>query len=37
MFPGKVESINRQTVTVRWEDGTAPTQVPLTAVARIKP
>ena len=37
MFPGKVESINRQTATVRWEDGTAPTEVPLTAIARIKP
>jgi hypothetical protein len=37
MYPGKVESISGQTVTVRWEDGSAPTQVPLDAVAHIKP
>jgi hypothetical protein len=37
MFPGKIESIKDQLVTVRWEDGTPPTQVPLDAVARIKP
>jgi Caspase domain/RNA binding activity-knot of a chromodomain len=37
MYPGKVESIKDQLVTVRWEDGTPPTQVPLNAVARIKP
>lgn len=37
MFPGKVESIKDQAVTVRWEDGSAPTQVPLNAVAHIKP
>ena len=37
MFPGKVESINDKTVTVRWEDGSAPSEVALTGVARIKP
>jgi hypothetical protein len=37
MYPGKVESVKDQTATVRWEDGTAPSQVPLNAVARIKP
>lgn len=36
MFPGKVESINGQMVTVRWEDGTAPTQIPLDAIALIR-
>jgi Caspase domain/RNA binding activity-knot of a chromodomain len=37
MYPGKADSIKGQMVTVRWEDGSPPTQVPLNAVAHIKP
>ncbi len=37
MYPGWVGAVSGQNVIVRWEDGTAPTQVPVNAVARIKP
>src|SRR4029077_6829526 len=36
MYPGKAESIKGQMVTVHWEDGSPPSQVPLNAVAHIK-
>ena len=37
MFPGKIESLQNQTATIHWEDGSEPTRVPLNAIARIKP
>ncbi|MBS0658399.1 MAG: caspase family protein [Verrucomicrobia bacterium] len=36
MYPGRVEKIGPKAATIRWEDGTAPTEVPLEAVARIR-
>lgn len=37
MFPGSVASVKEGVCVVKWEDGTKPTEVPLTKVARIKP
>jgi hypothetical protein len=36
MFPGRVQGVGPQKATVRWEDGSAPSKVPLHGLARIQ-
>lgn len=37
MYPGKVEKKGEKTATVRWEDGSEPSEVAFGKLARIKP
>lgn len=37
MYPGKIVSLSNGKATVRWEDGSKPSEVPLDSVAAIQP
>ncbi|MEP6668342.1 MAG: Tudor-knot domain-containing protein [Chthoniobacter sp.] len=36
MYPGRVQGVGPQKATVRWEDGSPPSKVPLDSLARIR-
>ena len=36
MYPGRVKAIETQKARIKWEDGSAPSDVPLKAIARIR-